>query len=132
MFMNKKTFFLWIGIGLLVAAVFFLTKAFPEPMTGSVVLTSEGRAGNLELSKDSVMKVLNNIKDPERDAPLAEIVGLKPEDVEIQGSAVTVTINLPSYCPLKDNISSSIKKELGKIRGVESVEVKLKDELVEE
>lgn len=127
--MDKTTLILVLGAVLLVAAAFFFTKGFPEPMTGSVVLTTES---NDELCAGKVIEVLSKINDPERDAPLAEIIGLKPENVNVEGSKVTVIINLPSYCPFKDSITSTIKEEVGKIEGVKSVEVKLREELVEE
>lgn len=123
--MDKNKLMMGIGFGLIAAVVIFLIRS-PDAVTGSVVLSDELSG---ELCPSRVMQVLSKIDDPERDAPLAEVIGMKTDDITVEGGKVTVVINLPSYCPFKKEITSTIKEEVGKMDGVESVEVRLKSEL---
>ncbi|KYK25420.1 hypothetical protein AYK26_06140 [Euryarchaeota archaeon SM23-78] len=136
-FMNLK----WFVFGIAMILLFLITIYYAQNscyfntavQTFAVQSNEEGLEeisnASQEPLKAIVMTGLGNITDPEVNVPLAEVIGLTPEDVDVENGDVSIVINLPSYCPLKDRIISDIKESIGKIIGVESVEVKLKEEV---
>jgi len=75
-------------------------------------------------TKDTIMKVLGGIEDPELKAPLTELDMIK--SVDIDGNGVTVGLKLTSSgCPMKEKIVDDITRQVKDIEGVESVKVNL-------
>ncbi len=76
------------------------------------------------VNKEDVMEVLRQIEDPELRKPLTDLDMIK--SVEIDGSRVMVNVLLTiSGCPMKKKISEDITEGVGKLDGVEKVEVNL-------
>ena len=71
--------------------------------------------------KDTIMKVLSEIKDPELKRSFAELDMVK--SVEIDGGDVTVGITLTGGCPFKEKISDEISNKISALEGVKSVKV---------
>jgi metal-sulfur cluster biosynthetic enzyme len=81
-----------------------------------------------EVDPALVRRVAGAVKDPEVRTPIAEL-GLL-DDVEIAGGHVTVHFHLTSpLCPavFAGRIGKDIRRRVGKLPGVESVEVVLQD-----
>ena len=87
--------------------------------------------------KDQIYKALENVEDPEIHKSLVELDMIG--DVIIEGDNVIVNVTLTTMaCPLKSTMGDDIKKELGKIDGINGVEVtygemtkEQKDKLIE-
>ena len=75
-------------------------------------------------TKDTIMKVLSGIEDPELKAPLTDLDMIK--SVDIDGNSVTIGLKLTSSgCPMKEKIVDDITRLVKDIEGVESVKVNL-------
>jgi len=86
-----------------------------------------------EVDLERVRKVAGAVRDPEVRTPIADL-GLL-DDVEADGGRVTVRFHLTSpLCPAKfaGAIGQDIRRRVGKLPGVESVEVVLQDHFMAE
>lgn len=78
----------------------------------------------MSVSEASVMDALNEVKDPEINLPLPELGMI--EGVEIDGGFVLVKVLLTTAgCPLKATITGDIEEAVGKVEGVETVQVSM-------
>jgi len=76
------------------------------------------------VTKEDVMRVLKNVKDPEIGANIVSLGMVKV--VEVQGSTVHVDIALTiPNCPLRDAIKDDVIKAVSGMEGVAKVEVEL-------
>jgi len=76
------------------------------------------------VDKNEVMKVLGQIEDPELRKPLTDLDMIK--SVNVNGNQVNIEVLLTiSGCPMKKQISEEIAEKIGKVDGVEKVEVNL-------
>ena len=76
------------------------------------------------ISKDSIMKELDKVKDPEIGASITRLNMIR--DVLIKGDKVTVSVALTiEGCPLSDTIETDVTNAVMKVAGVKSVDVKL-------
>ena len=76
------------------------------------------------VTKENVMQVLKNVKDPEIGASIVNLDMVKA--VEVQGSTVRVDIALTvPNCPLRDAIRDDVIKAVSGIEGVARVDVQL-------
>jgi Mrp family chromosome partitioning ATPase len=76
------------------------------------------------VTKENVMQVLKNVKDPEIGASIVNLGMVKA--VEVQGSTVRVDIALTiPDCPLRDTIRNDVIKAVSGIEGVARVDVQL-------
>ena len=76
------------------------------------------------VTKENVMQVLKNVKDPEIGASIVKLGMVKA--VEVQGSTVRVDIALTvPNCPLRDAIRDDVIKAVSGIEGVARVDVQL-------
>jgi len=76
------------------------------------------------VTKENVMQVLKNVKDPEIGASIVNLGMVKA--VEVQGSTVRVDIALTvPNCPLRDAIRDDVIKAVSGIEGVARVDVQL-------
>lgn len=75
-------------------------------------------------NKEDVMQVLRKIDDPELRKPLTDLDMIK--SVEVDGGTVKVEVSLTvPDCPMKKKITDDIAKQVGKLEGVEKVDVTL-------
>ena len=89
---------------------------------------SAGRAARVEVDPERVLRVAGAVKDPEVRTSIAEL-GLL-DGVEVDGGRVTVRFHLTSpLCPAKfaGGIGQEIRRRVGRLEGVEAVEVVLGD-----
>jgi len=89
--------------------------------------------GAVAVDLERVRKVAGSVRDPEVRTPIADL-GLLDE-VEADGGRVTVRFHLTSpLCPAKfaGAIGQDIRRRVGKLPGVESVEVVLQDHFMAE
>ncbi len=89
--------------------------------------------GAAEVDLERVRKVAGSVRDPEVRTPIADL-GLLDE-VEADGGRVTVRFHLTSpLCPAKfaGAIGQDIRRRVGKLPGVDSVEVVLQDHFMSE
>jgi Mrp family chromosome partitioning ATPase len=76
------------------------------------------------VTKEDVMRVLKNVKDPEIGASIVNLGMVRA--VEVQGSTVHVEIALTiPNCPLRDAIKDDVIKAVSGMEGVAKVEVEL-------
>jgi Mrp family chromosome partitioning ATPase len=76
------------------------------------------------VTKENVMRVLENVKDPEIDASIVNLGMVRA--VEVQGSTVHVEVALTiPNCPLRDTIKDDVIKAISEMEGVAKVEVDL-------
>jgi Mrp family chromosome partitioning ATPase len=76
------------------------------------------------VTKEDVMRVLKNVKDPEIGASIVNLGMVRA--VEVQGSTVSVEIALTiPNCPLRDAIKDDVIRAVSGMRGVAKVEVQL-------
>jgi len=76
------------------------------------------------VTKEDVMRVLKNVKDPEIGASIVNLGMVRA--VEVQGSTVHVEIALTiPNCPLRDAIKDDVIKGVSGMKGVAKVEVQL-------
>ena len=76
------------------------------------------------VTKEDVMRVLKNVKDPEIGASIVNLGMVRA--VEVQGSTVHVEIALTiPNCPLRDAIKDDVIKAVSGMDGVAKVEVQL-------
>ena len=76
------------------------------------------------VTKENVMQVLKNVKDPEIGASIVNLGMVRA--VEVQGSTVHVNIALTiPNCPLSSTIRNDVTKAVSGIEGVAKVEVEL-------
>jgi Mrp family chromosome partitioning ATPase len=76
------------------------------------------------VTKEDVMRVLKNVKDPEIGASIVNLGMVRA--VEVQGSTVHVEVALTiPNCPLRDAIKDDVIKAASRIEGVAEVEVRL-------
>ena len=76
------------------------------------------------VTKEDIMRVLKNVKDPEIGASIVNLGMVRA--VEVQGSTVHVEIALTiPNCPLRDAIKDDVIKAVSRIEGVAKVEVQL-------
>jgi Mrp family chromosome partitioning ATPase len=76
------------------------------------------------VTKDNVMQVLKNVKDPEIGASIVDLGMVRA--VEVQGSTVRVNIALTiPDCPLSTTIRDDAAKAISGVKGVGKVEVQL-------
>jgi Mrp family chromosome partitioning ATPase len=76
------------------------------------------------VTKENVMRVLENVKDPEIDVSIVTLGMVRA--VEVQGSTVRVQIALTiPNCPLRDAIKDDVIKAVSGMEGVARVEVEL-------
>jgi len=76
------------------------------------------------VTKENVMQVLKNVKDPEIGASIVNLGMVRA--VEVQGSTVNVDIALTiPNCPLSTTIRNDVTKAVSGIEGVAKVEVEL-------
>jgi Mrp family chromosome partitioning ATPase len=76
------------------------------------------------VTKEDVMRVLKNVRDPEIDASIVNLGMVRA--VEVQGSTVHVEIALTiPNCPLRDAIKDDVTKAVSGMEGVAKVEVQL-------
>src|ERR1044071_6729758 len=74
----------------------------------------------MEPSRDSILKALENVIDPELRRPVTELDMVR--SVEIDGGDVSVTIALTvAGCPLRDSFQTQVVEHVGKVPGVERV-----------
>lgn len=82
------------------------------------------RQAHAMVTKENVMQVLKNVKDPEIGASIVNLGMVKA--VEVQGSTVRVDIALTiPNCPLRDTIRNDVIKAVSGIEGVARVDVQL-------
>ncbi len=75
------------------------------------------------IDRNEIMKALGTVQDPELGVDLVTLGMIR--DVKIDGGAVVVTVALTAPgCPLKNQMSKDINQALGKLPGVEKVEVR--------
>lgn len=82
----------------------------------------------MKITKTKVMKELEKVVDPEIGIPITEMKLI--DNIKITGDKVLVEFHLTMpFCPaiFATKIASDIKKFVSKIKGVKSVEVKLKN-----
>lgn len=78
------------------------------------------------IDKKAVMKGLEKVIDPEIGIPITKMKLI--DDVKIDGDKVLVEFHLTiPHCPMAMGIANDIKSVVSKIKGVKSVEVKLRD-----
>ena len=76
------------------------------------------------VTKEDVMRVVKNVKDPEIGASIVSLGMVKA--VEVQGSTVHVEIALTiPNCPLRETIKDDVVKAVSGMKGVVKVEVQL-------
>ena len=78
------------------------------------------------VDKKTVMKELKKVIDPEIGIPITEMKLI--DDVKIDGNKVLVEFHLTiPHCPMAMGIANNIKSVVSSIKGIKSVEVRLKD-----
>jgi len=78
------------------------------------------------LNKKIVMKELEKVIDPEIGIPITKMKLI--DDVKIDKNNVLIEFHLTvPFCPMAMRIANEIKSVVSNIKGVKSVEVKLKD-----
>jgi metal-sulfur cluster biosynthetic enzyme len=78
------------------------------------------------IDKKAVMKELEKVIDPEIGIPITKMRLI--DDVKIDGDKVIVEFHLTiPFCPMAIGIANDIKSVVSAIKGVKSVEVKLRD-----
>lgn len=83
------------------------------------------------VDKKTVMKELEKVIDPEIGISITEMKLI--DDVKIDGDKVLVEFHLTiPHCPMAVGIAEQIRLVVSKIKGVKSVEVKLKDHYMSE
>ena len=76
------------------------------------------------VTKENVMRILENVKDPEIGASIVNLGMVRA--VEVQGSTVHVEVALTvPNCPLRDAIKDDVIKAVSGMEGVAKVEVEL-------
>src|SRR4029079_16619152 len=74
----------------------------------------------MELSRDAILKALENVIDPELQRPVTELDMVR--DIEIDGGDVSVTIALTvAGCPLRESLQRQVVEHVGIVPGVERV-----------
>lgn len=74
------------------------------------------------VTKEAVIDVLRDVKDPELDRSLVELGMVK--EVQIEGGRVEVTVALTvAGCPLKSKIQSDVQEAVASLEGVDEVVV---------
>jgi ATP-binding protein involved in chromosome partitioning len=74
----------------------------------------------MEVSRDEILKALENVIDPELRRPVTELDMVR--DVQIEGGDVSVTIALTvAGCPLRSSFQDQVTEQIGKVSGVERV-----------
>jgi ATP-binding protein involved in chromosome partitioning len=74
----------------------------------------------MELSRDDILKALDNVIDPELRRPVTELDMVR--DIEIDGGDVSVTIALTvAGCPLRESFQQQVVEHVGSVPGVERV-----------
>ena len=77
------------------------------------------------ITEDAIHSALSKVQDPEIHRPITELDMVKEVHVAADG-AVRVAIFLTvAGCPMKDRLTTDIKREVGAIGGVTAVEVEL-------
>ena len=67
----------------------------------------------MELSRDAILKALENVIDPELQRPVTELDMVR--DIEIDGGDVSVTIALTvAGCPLRSSFEQQVAEEIGR------------------
>lgn len=78
-----------------------------------------------------VMRELDKVIDPEIGIPITEMKLI--DDVKIDGDKVLVEFHLTiPHCPMAVGIAEQIRSVVSKIKGVKSVQVRLKDHYMAE
>lgn len=76
-----------------------------------------------EISKAAIETALMKVIDPEINRPLPELDMIRRIDIA-EDNTVTIAVDLTvAGCPLKDKITAEVKKEVGAVPGVSTVEV---------
>src|ERR671927_1412267 len=76
----------------------------------------------MEPRREDVLRALERVIDPELGRPVTELDMVR--DVRIQGGQVAVTIALTvAGCPLRSSFENQVRKTVGGLAGVESVEL---------
>lgn len=80
------------------------------------------------VTEDQVLKVLSQVQDPDLHT---DIVSLKfVRNVRVEGSSVSFEINLTTpACPVKDQMRDQARELVGRLPGVEKVDVKMTAEV---
>src|SRR4029078_10229943 len=74
----------------------------------------------MELSRDAILKALENVIHPELQRPVTELDMVR--DIEIDGGDVSVTIALTvAGCPLRESFQSQVVEHVGRVPGVARV-----------
>jgi len=82
------------------------------------------RQAHAMVTKENVIQVLKNVKDPEIGASIVNLGMVKA--VEVQGSTVRVDVALTiPNCPLRDTIRNDVIKAVSGIEGVARVDIQL-------
>lgn len=82
----------------------------------------------MKITKSIIMKELEKVIDPEIGVPITEMKLI--DSVKISGDRVLIEFHLSMpFCPavFAMKIASDIKKVISKIKGIKSVEIKLKN-----
>jgi ATP-binding protein involved in chromosome partitioning len=74
------------------------------------------------IDKKDIEKVLATVEDPELHRSLTDLDMIKSIDIEGGKVKIEVTLTIPG-CPMKKKISDDVVSAVGKLEGVESVEV---------
>jgi metal-sulfur cluster biosynthetic enzyme len=76
----------------------------------------------MTISRDQVMQALPEVLDPELGMSIVDLGLLY--DVEIDGARVRITMTLTTQgCPLHDSMTEWVRQAVGRVPGVDEVEV---------
>lgn len=74
------------------------------------------------LNKETIMKALDGVEDPELRKPLTDLGMIKSVDIEGDNVVVAVTLTVPG-CPMKQKIREDVTAAVSNLDGVKSVDV---------
>lgn len=78
----------------------------------------------MSLTKEAILEALAKVEDPEIRRPITDLKMV--DSVEIDGSAVTVTILLTTAgCPLRSTITNDVENAVLSVAGAETVQVEM-------
>lgn len=76
------------------------------------------------VTEESVREALSTVQDPEINRPITDLGMVK--SVQLAGGTVRVAVYLTvSGCPMRETITDRVKTAVGRVPGVDTVEVEL-------
>lgn len=126
--MEKKKLVFIFGVMLLVIILAYSminhsfnpvsNKPNNNTITGNLVFKAKA---STDLTKEKVLKALEEVEDPERLVSIVKVLNIKNEDVQVETGSVQIRLDIPSYCPMKMELISLVEDKLRSINEVRDV-----------